>query len=225
MSMIKTTIKTTIKTNRERRLPRRTFLRGLGGAVIALPILDIMLDEHGQALADQRPIPRRFLVAFNGQSLGADGDKVHNLYAPDTIGPNYDLKAAVEPLAKYDNIRDQISIVSGLRMPYGTDPIPAGGWASGFHIQALGPLISGVRNSSVDDNGVNGPSADQIVAAQIGKPKAVRAMGRANATNPMPIIIPCHRVLGSDGKLHGYGGPGGLETKAWLLKLEGAWLL
>ena len=63
------------------------------------------------------------------------------------------------------------------------------------------------------------------VAAQIGKPKAVRAMGRANATNPMPIIIPCHRVLGSDGKLHGYGGPGGLETKAWLLRLEGAWLL
>mgnify|MGYP002713115616 CR=1 FL=1 len=63
------------------------------------------------------------------------------------------------------------------------------------------------------------------VAAQIGKPKAVRAMGRANATNPIPIIIPCHRVLGSDGKLHGYGGPGGVETKAWLLKLEGAWLL
>ena len=63
------------------------------------------------------------------------------------------------------------------------------------------------------------------VAAQIGKPKAVRAMGRANATNPMPIIIPCHRVLGSDGKLHGYGGPGGLETKAWLLRLEGAWLI
>jgi methylated-DNA-[protein]-cysteine S-methyltransferase len=63
------------------------------------------------------------------------------------------------------------------------------------------------------------------VAAQIGQPKAVRAMGRANATNPMPIIIPCHRVLGSDGKLHGYGGPGGLETKAWLLRLEGAWLL
>lgn len=63
------------------------------------------------------------------------------------------------------------------------------------------------------------------VAAQIGQPKAGRAMGHANATNPMPIIIPCHRVLGSDGKLHGYGGPGGLETKAWLLRLEGAWLL
>ena len=63
------------------------------------------------------------------------------------------------------------------------------------------------------------------VARQIGKPKAVRAVGRANATNPMPLIIPCHRVLGSDGKLHGYGAPGGLETKAWLLHLEGSWFI
>lgn len=63
------------------------------------------------------------------------------------------------------------------------------------------------------------------IAKQLGKPGASRAVGRANATNPMPIVIPCHRVLGSDGKLHGYGGPGGLETKAWLLRLEGSWLI
>ena len=65
----------------------------------------------------------------------------------------------------------------------------------------------------------------QDVARLIGKPKAVRAVGRANATNPIPLVIPCHRVLGSDGKLHGYGAPGGLETKAWLLRLEGSWLI
>jgi len=63
------------------------------------------------------------------------------------------------------------------------------------------------------------------IAQRIGKPKAVRAVGRANATNPMPIIVPCHRILGSDGKLHGFSAPGGLETKAWLLKHEGSWLL
>ncbi|MCP5100484.1 MAG: methylated-DNA--[protein]-cysteine S-methyltransferase [Chloroflexi bacterium] len=63
------------------------------------------------------------------------------------------------------------------------------------------------------------------IATRIGKPKAARAVGRANATNPMPIIIPCHRILGSDGKLHGYSAPGGLETKAWLLRHEGSWLL
>lgn len=59
------------------------------------------------------------------------------------------------------------------------------------------------------------------LARQVGKPGAARAVGRAEATNPMPLVIPCHRVLGSDGKLHGYGGPGGIGMKAWLLKLEG----
>lgn len=58
------------------------------------------------------------------------------------------------------------------------------------------------------------------IAAQIGCPQAPRAVGRANATNPMPLVIPCHRVVGSDGKLHGYGGLGGLKTKQWLLDLE-----
>jgi len=60
------------------------------------------------------------------------------------------------------------------------------------------------------------------IAHQIGKPRAPRAVGRAEATNPMPLVIPCHRVIGSDGGLHGYGGRGGLQTKAWLLRLEGA---
>ncbi len=60
------------------------------------------------------------------------------------------------------------------------------------------------------------------IAAQIGYPKAPRAVGRANAINPMPLVIPCHRLIGSDGKLHGYGGAGGLQTKRWLLELEGA---
>ncbi len=63
------------------------------------------------------------------------------------------------------------------------------------------------------------------IAAQMGRPGAVRAVGQANANNPIPIIIPCHRILGADGKLHGYGARGGLETKAWLLRLEGSWLI
>jgi len=58
------------------------------------------------------------------------------------------------------------------------------------------------------------------IAAQIGKPRAARAVGRAQAMNPIPLVIPCHRVIGSDGKMHGYSGCGGLKTKAWLLALE-----
>ena len=60
------------------------------------------------------------------------------------------------------------------------------------------------------------------IAAQINRPHAYRAVGRANATNPMPVVIPCHRVIGTDGKLHGYGGGEGLPTKEWLLRMEGA---
>lgn len=60
------------------------------------------------------------------------------------------------------------------------------------------------------------------IAVQINRPHAYRAVGRANATNPMPLVIPCHRVIGADGKLHGYGGGEGLSTKEWLLKMEGA---
>jgi methylated-DNA-[protein]-cysteine S-methyltransferase len=58
------------------------------------------------------------------------------------------------------------------------------------------------------------------VAEQIGKPAAVRAVGQALGKNPMPIVIPCHRVIGSDGGLHGFGG--GLKMKRNLLRLEGA---
>ncbi len=57
------------------------------------------------------------------------------------------------------------------------------------------------------------------VARTIGRPRAVRAVARANATNPVAILVPCHRVIGSDGSLTGYGG--GLARKRWLLDHEG----
>lgn len=56
------------------------------------------------------------------------------------------------------------------------------------------------------------------VARRIGRPKAVRAVGAANGRNPIPIIVPCHRVIGSGGDLTGFGG--GLDTKEALLRLE-----
>ena len=59
------------------------------------------------------------------------------------------------------------------------------------------------------------------LAETLGKPGAARAVGRAMATNPMPIVLPCHRVVGSNGDLHGFSGPDGIKTKAWLLQLEG----
>ena len=56
------------------------------------------------------------------------------------------------------------------------------------------------------------------IAKRIGRPKAVRAVGAANGRNPLPIVVPCHRVIGSTGDLTGFGG--GLDTKEALLRLE-----
>ena len=58
------------------------------------------------------------------------------------------------------------------------------------------------------------------LAASIGRPKAVRAVGMANGANPVGIVVPCHRVIGADSSLTGYGG--GIERKRWLLRHEGA---
>ena len=59
------------------------------------------------------------------------------------------------------------------------------------------------------------------IAARIGNPKAVRAVGGAVGANPVPLVIGCHRVLGADGKITGYSGGDGLPTKRWLLAHEG----
>ena len=58
------------------------------------------------------------------------------------------------------------------------------------------------------------------LARRLGDPRATRAVGAANGANPIPIIVPCHRVVGSKGELTGFGG--GLDRKRWLLEHEGA---
>ncbi len=58
------------------------------------------------------------------------------------------------------------------------------------------------------------------LAALCGRPNAARAVGRIMAANPVPIIVPCHRVVGSSGKMTGYSGGDGIKTKEWLLAFE-----
>jgi methylated-DNA-[protein]-cysteine S-methyltransferase len=60
------------------------------------------------------------------------------------------------------------------------------------------------------------------VAAELGEPRAAQAVGRALGRNPVPIVVPCHRVLAADGALHGFSAPGGIETKRRMLAIEGA---
>jgi O-6-methylguanine DNA methyltransferase len=58
------------------------------------------------------------------------------------------------------------------------------------------------------------------VAAEIGRPKAARGIGGAMAANSLPIIIPCHRVVGKSGSMTGYSAAGGIGSKIWLLNME-----
>ena len=58
------------------------------------------------------------------------------------------------------------------------------------------------------------------IARRIGMPKAARAVGNAVGKNPFPVVVPCHRVVRSDGKLGGYSGPGGIRRKRELLRRE-----
>ncbi len=110
------------------------------------------------------------------------------------------LKAAVAKLARYfrdgDDVFDEIPID-----PEGTD----------FQLSVWNALRKIPRGQT--------RSYGEIARA-IGRPNAVRAVGAANGSNPVAIVVPCHRVIGANGTLTGYGG--GLEKKMWLLEHEGA---
>jgi methylated-DNA-[protein]-cysteine S-methyltransferase len=125
-----------------------------------------------------------------------------------------------------------------LRLHYGDRPLQDGGaphatrqaLADYFHgsLQALGaiPWATGgtaFQNAvwrALMDVPAGSTSTYAALAARIGKPSATRAVGAANGANPIAILVPCHRLVGADGSLTGYGG--GLERKAWLLAHEGA---
>jgi len=200
-------------------LDRRTFLRGAFGVTMALPALEIMLGPHGEALAAGGLLPKRFGFAFAGCALGCDGDEVHNLVVPDAVGAGYDLKLGSASLANHGNIRDHVNIISGLRIPYDTGSgIPAGGWSWDFHIQALGPLLSGMRNESASDYSVRGVTADQVVANAIGQGTTFPSLQyQVQAAWYLTVSAPYGRDIISY-RDNGYGGvtgvPGQISPKA-----------
>lgn len=87
-------------------------------------------------------------------------------------------------------------------------------------VRALGtPFQQSVWNALADIP-YGGLRSYRDIAQSIGNPAAVRAVGAANGRNPLPIVVPCHRVIGSNGSLTGFAG--GLENKRFLLQLEGS---
>jgi methylated-DNA-[protein]-cysteine S-methyltransferase len=130
------------------------------------------------------------LVGFpNGRSAVPDADWEH---AEDIC------EEAVTQLAEY---------FAGGRQSFSLMLCPTGTEFQMAVLQALQQIPYGATCSYGD------------IARAIDRPKAVRAVGAANGRNPLPIIIPCHRVIGSNGSLTGFGG--GLPAKQWLLAHEG----
>ena len=147
----------------------------------------------------ESPIGRLRLVS-NGAQLTAI--EFENLQADEAGGEERNdpaLKACSNQLGEY---------FAGKRKTFDLPLAPAGTDFQQNVWQALKAIPYGELRSYRD------------IAESLHNPKAVRAVGAANGKNPLPIIVPCHRVIGSDGSLTGFAG--GLEAKRVLLRLEGA---
>jgi len=141
--------------------------------------------------------------------LAGEGEVLHYLSFPSgkmcfKPKPDWDYHAAAFKQTRHqidDYFAGQLKRFNLALAPSGTE----------FQMQVLGALQKipfGQMRSYKD------------IAEAIGRPNSMRAVGAANGRNPIPLIIPCHRVVGADGSLTGFGG--GLDTKAFLLRLEGA---
>lgn len=157
---------------------------------------------------DRLPSPvGEILLVFEGDVLRAldfhdYAPRMHRLlalhYGPVDLVPDAAPSALRGPLARYFD--GEFSALDGIRTATGGTAFQREVWAALRQIPAGETLGYG------------------RLAAMIGRPQASRAVGAANGANPIAIVVPCHRVIGANAALTGYGG--GLERKAWLLNHE-----
>lgn len=141
---------------KKNQLKRRTFLRGLGGAMLALPVLECMMDGHGIALAGGLPLPKRFGVFFWGNGVRLDR------WVPSSQGPGYTLSPALAPLAP---VKDYCNVITNYQVKAAG---PRG------HHDGVSGMLSGVEfielphpNSNYSSK-FGGPSIDNLLAADLG---------------------------------------------------------
>ena len=144
-----------------------------------------------------------FGTPFGTMGLAEEGGAICRLYLPDSPIPR--IMCHETPLLA-EGRRQLEEYFSGERKVFGLPLDPAGTEFQKRVWAALEDIPWGETRTYGQ------------IAAAIGKPRACRAVGMANHCNPIPILIPCHRVVGADGSLVGYGG--GLELKRTLLTLE-----
>jgi methylated-DNA-[protein]-cysteine S-methyltransferase len=177
----------------------------------AIPSTGARVSELLQLLIDRTdtPIGAFFIVADHQGNLRATAwtdheDGMHRFLRLHYGENGFTLESARDPngltsaISAYFN--GQLSAIDGLPVETAGTPFQREVW------QALRTISCGTTVSYAK------------IARQIGRPAAVRAVGLANGSNPVGVVVPCHRVIGSDGSLTGYGG--GLERKRWLLKHE-----
>jgi hypothetical protein len=161
-------------------LPRRTVLRGLGGVAVGLPVLECMLDGHGEALAQSGALPKRYAIVFAGQSIGGDGweedrymvagerkQEGGHFIADTAEGAGYSVTTPLKPLEALGLMGD-FSMVSNLKIPWNTTSVeaadvPPGGAFRDFHGGGSGPLLCGTRSDSPSFK-ARSITSDQIVA-------------------------------------------------------------
>ena len=141
--------------------------------------------------------------------LAGDGESLGILYMSDAKDYSHAYEGRTEDVAALQPAIDQLAAYfAGDRREFDLKLNPAGTDFQRDVWNALSAIPYGETRSYGE------------IAAQVGKPRAARAVGMANNRNPIAVIVPCHRVIGADGSLTGYGG--GLGRKELLLELERA---
>ena len=139
--------------------------------------------------------------------LEGDGQFLTGLYLPDHQGQPSPRAGRRESAAPFDAVREQLAeYFAGARQAFDL-PLQLAG--SPFQLRVWQELVRIPYGSTI---------TYAQLGQRIGRPAASRAVGQANSRNPISIIVPCHRVIGSSGKLTGYAG--GLDAKRWLLDWE-----
>lgn len=149
-----------------------------------------------------------FDTPIGRMTMAADSQGLRHVLFPDNKYPPADRASWQHDAGALRDAREQLlQYFSGERHVFELPLHPVG---TPFQVQVW-TTLAGIPFGSTWSYG--------DVARRIGSPQAVRAVGAANGRNPLPVVLPCHRVIGSDGSLTGFGG--GLPLKQWLLSHEG----
>lgn len=159
-------------------------------ATVDTPLGPVMLVARGRRLCALEFATRRARVVRD----------LERRFGPVSLHPSADPAGAARALRAY--FRGRLDALDGIEVDLAGTPFQRRVWAALRRIPA-GRTLSYAQ-----------------LAATIGRPAAVRAVGTANGRNPVSLVVPCHRVIATGGGLGGYGG--GLDRKRWLLAHEGA---